>query len=441
MRPERSRLTAKASRAARARLLIKADLGWVPGYPHGETTAAGVPWRVPGGEGRTEHAATIDRPALHRATRALKELELRFGDVLEEVAPRAWRLGVERTLALLKPYVHGTARAPDPLSEGFYPRDVAAEVSGAPEALRPLLSAAAWVCLPTPGRFGRIASWMIEHAGVLTRLKSRMALDLALLADEAGPPRLESFVALLATPALFEVPTTGARFATGLRSWIRAAKKSEPRPRATIGPALLSLLAPLLVADARKRRERTLALLEALDLASVAEAWGGWWRRVDRCERLARSAYEGDRADLHERALRKAQQVVESVPHDLAGESVSGVLARVLAWEEAVQREALRVLVALPPHQDGFAVRLLFIEYWTSLATVASPPRMVALLRGFSRYLARTRGRSDVQLDPWNRLLTGKGRFRRYGLPEWEILEDVAPSKWPLYFDALACVL
>src|SRR5271169_5759064 len=100
MRPERPRLTSRAARAARARLVIKADLGWVPGYAPGETTEAGAVWRVPAGEGRPPRKGVIDREALHRATRALKELEHRFADVADEVAPEAWRVGVRRTIDL-----------------------------------------------------------------------------------------------------------------------------------------------------------------------------------------------------------------------------------------------------------------------------------------------------------------------------------------------------
>jgi hypothetical protein len=447
MRPERSRVTARATHVARARLLVKADLAWLGGYPTGEVTEAGVAWHVPVSEGRPAQRSTIDRASLHRATRALTELEERFGEVLDDVvdAPRSWRAGVRCTLALLKPRIHRSAGgAADPLDSGQYKADLVARVRSAPAAARALLDAAAWIALVAPARLDRIAAWVLAHTDVLETLRASLpaedadatAIHLGLLADAHGADRIAPLARLLGDAALFGVATSGHDYARQRAAHLCDERLAAKRPEATLGRALAAWTETLLGADARSQR-RTLALLEALDLAPVAVTWRAWWARLSRCERKARNEREADIPQLR----RKAVKIAEGAPRDLRGESIADQLTQTLAWDDATHREVRRALAALPVVEDGVAVRAAFLEHWVSLTRDARG-KLAQLVAAFTRFLARTRALGRSRLAPWGRVLLRRGPAHRGPPPPEEgLLDDVATPAWGTFFEALARLL
>ena len=445
MRPERSRETGRAPRVARARLLVKADLAWLGGYPAGEPGEGGLPWSVPPGAGRPERSMVVDRASLHRATRALTELELRFGDVLEDVvgSRRAWTAGARAAIELLKPALRGelprAALLDAPLATGLFRADAVAAVRAAPSSLRPLLGAAVWIALVQPGRLGAIVHFVLAHGDAVAALRAAVppekadttALHLALLAEEEGAKRVEPLARLLSSRALYAVPTLGVEYARALSKEPRG--KRPPRPVATLGPALATWTTAVLAAEAHPRR-RALALLGALDLAPAAAEWATWWSRVERCERLALSQPE---TDDDARARAKAGRLAERSPRPLRGESLTSLLDRTLAWPDALHREATRALAELPALDGGVAVRLAFLEHWSQLAEDARPAALSALLGAFGRYLVRTRPHA-ARLLPWARILDRERRPVWSSPPDDDLLDDVPAARWPAFYEALA---
>jgi hypothetical protein len=451
MRPERSRNTGRAARAARARLLVKADLYWLGGHPTGETAPRGLAWAIPPTAGRAARAAVVDGAALHRATRALMELEPRFADVLDDVLdqPRAWMRGARAAVELLKPLVHGPSTQgagverggrDAPLASGVFRDNVSAAVRSAPAPLRPVLDAAAWTAIVNPARLGRILAFVREHAdavGTLQSITARggvepAALHLALLADEEGARRVEPLARLLAVRALHEVPTFGADYARALSKAPRATSRPDLAP--TLGPALAAWTTTVLAAEAPARR-RVLALLGALDVAAVAGQWSVWWARMARCERLARSQPE---SDDEARASAKATRLAETAPRPLNGKSLTGLVAASMAWDDATHRQALRALAELPANEAGVPVRLVFLEHWTRLAEDARPGAMAALVGGFAGYLVRTRACRSRHLLPWGPILDRSRRPAWHVPPDGTLLDDVPRARWPAFYEALA---
>jgi hypothetical protein len=454
MRPERSRDTGRAARVARARLLVKADLYWLGGHPTGEAVPKGLAWVVPPTAGRAARATVVDGSALHRATRALTELELRFADVLDDVLdePRLWMRGARAAIELLKVAVHGRdARTPARsrpgdgipdalLASGVFRGDVVARVRSAPPALRPVLDAAAWITLVTPARLGRVVAFVLDHAEAIGALQDGTppdrvqpaALHLALLAEEEGARRVEPLARLLAVRALHEVPTLGAEYARALSKEPRAT--SRPNLAPTLGPALATWTSTVLAAEAPGRR-RVLALLGALDVGAVAAGWSAWWARMARCERLARSQPE---SDDDARARAKATRLAETAPRPLNGQSLTGLLAATASWDDATHREALRTLGELPAHDGGAPVRLLFLEHWERLADDARPGALAPLVGAFGRYLVRTRPSGARRLLPWARILDRERRPAWSVPPDATLLDDVPQARWATFYEALA---
>lgn len=447
MRPERSRDTGRAPRVARARLLVKADLAWVGGYPTGTTADAGVAWCVPPGAGRPAREIVMDRGSLHRATRALKELELRFGDVLDEALGdgREWMNGARAAVDLLKPYVHGaTSTVPArraALGSRIFRDDVVATVASAPEGLRGVLEASAWTALVAPARLGRIAAFARANRDAIEALRrglgdenekaEAVTLHLVLLADEEGPRRIAPLAHLLANRDLYEVPTLGVEYALALS---RAPRGSRPaRPVATLGRELAAFTTAILQAEPVARRA-ALALVEALELPSVVAAWAAWWARVASCERLTRSQPESDDDAV---AREKARLLAGSAPRALRGATLTSLLRGAMAWDEATRRGAARALAELPAFEGGVAVRLLFLVHWTTLAERARGV-LALLLRGFTHYLARTRSCGARRLLPWARILGDTKRPSWLDSPDGELLDDLPAAHWPTFYDALA---
>jgi hypothetical protein len=427
-------------------MLVKADLGWVGGYLDGDASPGGIAWRVPPGAGRPARETTLDRASLHRSTRALTELELRFADVIDDVVaePRAWKLGARATIELLKPVVHGAGGCGEPserlLASGIHRADVVASIRSAPRPLRSVLEAAAWITMTTPGGLPRIAAFLLAHADVSAALGAtletaeaeRSLLHLALLAGEEGPRRIEPLARVLASRALYDMPTSGVDYARAIAKEPRGERPA--RPKATVGPALAAWTTRLLSADARARRG-ALGLLGALDLAPVVQEWSGWWSRVERCEALARSQPE---SEDDERARAKATRLADGAPRAVGGQSLVHLLTGALAWDEATLREATRALAELPALEGGVPVRLAFLEHWAHRAEDAKPRSMSALLGGFSRYLARTRACGPRRLLPWARILDRTKRPVWSATPEESLIDDVPQARWPAFYEALA---
>src|SRR5512135_739968 len=107
MRPEKSRETLQSAALARVRMFLKADLGWLRGFPLG-LRADGVDWVVaPREEGRVPERIVVSRDHLHRSVYRYNRLVAHFPHALprsvEDIG--AWKRGVPLLVDLLKPGV------------------------------------------------------------------------------------------------------------------------------------------------------------------------------------------------------------------------------------------------------------------------------------------------------------------------------------------------
>jgi hypothetical protein len=430
-------------------LLVKADLGWVGGHPTGIVNATSLAWRIPASRGRAAREVPLDRASLQRATRALRELELRYADVLEGIVEdsSAWMQGARALLGLLKPLFSGAPLQPPPsdapLSTGLVRASLAGAIRSAPVLLRSALEAAAWIALVDPPRLGRIVSYGLANERVAATLRASLPaataqgvlLHLCLLAEADGSKRVDPLARLLANRTLYDNATTGTDYARAVARELRG--KRATRPRATLGPSLASWTMQLLTAEARARRG-TLELLGVLELAPAAHEWSSWWSRLSRCERLTQREPE---PELDARLRHKATRLADESPRSLHGETLVHVLERTLAWDEATQREATRALRELPAFEGGVPVRLSFLEQWDSLATDAWPKgaTLATVLSPLRRYLARTSPQGPRRLQPWSRLVDRRRRPGAWsGAPEEALVESVPPPRWPVFYEALA---
>jgi len=299
MQPADRKARARSALAARVRMFLKADLGWLHGYPLG-VGADGVRW-VCTPEDRTdpEGLRTIDRETLHRATRSWSKATRRYGAVLPDAVDHArqWARRVPVVLDALKPSVHEGAPFPASLLEhGWDPpvvERVRALVRRHPD-LAGLVDALSWSLFTTPHRLpeylAHLEAATSETRALLGALEAeagtRVGIRLIWLALGHGDA-VRPLLRAMADEAREPAPTTGAaRHAATVRSALRgnarkARKKGLPsRPVATTLAALDRWSAALL-GRPPEVCGRALVLLGATlpDL----EVWRAWWREMDAC--------------------------------------------------------------------------------------------------------------------------------------------------------------
>src|SRR5688500_16470854 len=102
--------SSRAAQVGRARLLIKAHLGWLGGYP-GERANGGIAWRG----ALVDH---IDRATLAASTRALNKLHRDHAAVLPLIVGdvAAWDASIAIALDTLKAAIHDGAALPGMLA-------------------------------------------------------------------------------------------------------------------------------------------------------------------------------------------------------------------------------------------------------------------------------------------------------------------------------------
>jgi hypothetical protein len=355
--PERKR-RGRADRTARARLLLKAQLGWIGGYPIA-VEQGGVAWRVaePG-------PRVIDRAAIAGATRAFKRLcgEHRralpalVGDV------EAWAHGVEVALEALKTLIHRGGELGDLLAA--HPAAARGRrLAGALPMLAPLVAALSWVDLAAPDRFAGDLRILERYGEAFSRLSALAERDpiatcLRLVELARGEEaRVAGLMALLADPDLASTPTSLGDYAQRIAGRLDGGGAAlGARPAATIAPAVLALVDWLAAAAPAPRR----AALRAIAVADVPRYLGRWrmiWAALEPAEALAarsREAQERAPRDHAKRCRKSLLWIPPAAPSPLTGAALRAAIVRL----SAPDARPLVALVAGSADDDDMPVRI-----------------------------------------------------------------------------------
>ena len=155
--------------AARVRMFLKADLGWLSGYPL-SVDGNGVRWACsPANRANPEATLVVDRQAIHRSSRTFSKATRRYHKALPAVVADAkqWARRVTTILEALKPAVHdGQPCPPSLLHLGWSPQIVeeATELTKSHHQLAPLLNALSWSLFLEVDRLPSLVSHLKENA-------------------------------------------------------------------------------------------------------------------------------------------------------------------------------------------------------------------------------------------------------------------------------------
>lgn len=440
MQPELRRK--KSANVARARMFIKKDLGWLPGYPLG-LEGGKLRWRCQPALGTTgtPTTVTLEREDLRRATLTRSKLVRRFTRALPKAVANcdAWTDNSSVILDQVKAAVHTGEPPPSSpvLLAGAYPRSLqrhAAEVRRSHPELAHLVDILGWLHLLDPPGLGPQLTALTDLATPLTGLLQKRpgqqglddALALVQLAAADGVQRVTPLAAPIGQAAAWRAPLRGAteriaklRDSLGQGSYNRERLVSIPWGDSTcLGPALVQLLHAL-HGQRKQARRHALALLELVLPSDIAQRWSTWWEHFEAARPRRPLDMDGwARAHLaiewDQRQDDCLRDLEESLPPELGAKDLAALLARVgQPGNGPFRSELARTLAGLPREHGRGLIRLAFLGHWEDLAADQGHVRTRSLLQEIRRYLA---GPDPVleALRPWSDILDWASRGRLY---------------------------
>ena len=401
MQPELKR-RGRPDRAARARMLLKAELGWVGGYPLAAARGR-VAWRVaePG-------PGVIDRAAIARSTRAFKRLCGEHRRALPALVGDAdgWARGVEAALVALKEVVHRGAEPGDLLAaHGEEAR--ARRVTAARPALAPLVAALSWVDVAAPARLAADLRLLERYGAAFAALAALSGEEravpacLRLLELARGEPgRVADLMRLLADPDLATTPTAFGDYPDRIKRKLEGASISiAPRPKAALAAVVLELVDWIAAAPGPVRRA-ALRAIAAADLPRYLGRWRLLWTALEPAEALALRSREAIERAPHEQVFRcraSLTWITEVAPSPLTGDGLRQAITRLAAADA-------RPLVGLSagcPDDDELPVGIeLMAGLVTEVEHLARPAAVAGLVALVRAYLAA----SPDRLRAWRAL-------------------------------------
>ncbi len=445
MRLEKSRKTLQSAALARVRMFLKADLGWLRGFPLG-VRANGVEWVVvPREDGRGPERIVVSADHLHRSTYRYNRLVAHFPHALPRAVEdiRAWKGGVPLLLDLLKPGVQ--ARKPLPPSvlgiSGTYPpraARAAAELLARQPHLRRFVDAIGYILDLTPGELAPALQWADRHASELLNFLTACTGEDGLislvawweLCRRANYRDAEFLISIIGDPRAPTIPTHGwASHLNGLRQAIvdSASGPSRRKLPAMPQPVLIGALQELALDalrqadDVRRRGLKLLGIVLDVDLLGL---WEAAWRRLDETPYARQHILPGQGPAAVQFEVKRVEARIQTLLREHPPEvHVQTLLSDVRTMSAAGGRSVFlavcRGLKALPPVHEGILVRAAFLHNWvgkpktqrleyvTFLRRDTPPDPLFAMaVRRLASYLA-TKGGEAALLRPWTNILEG----------------------------------
>ncbi|MCZ6683817.1 MAG: hypothetical protein O7B26_11615, partial [Planctomycetota bacterium] len=422
-------------------MFLKAELGWLPGFPIGARRGI-VSWMsIPREGDRQPQRVELDRQHLHRATYTWSKLVHRFPRVLPRLVEDVdwWKRGVTHILRRLKGAIHEDAAIPASLLDQ--------DNRYAPPALRsarrlveqhprlgPFVHALSWVHYLYPGELAKALRWAqgnaatLENLGRVSERTDSLVESLILweLSRRDGK-RVQRLVDFFGDARAFNCPTRGEReFLDQLRPVLKQHKKGafvQPpvRPAAEF-KFFLRLFARWLIRQDRGTRMRALDLFGLVLPLSLFDPWERWWNRVEAVIQKIRDLLTLGPGEIRKSDHQEVNQAIDRltwfppqvhIEHVVAFIQHASVPAR-----QQFHKSLLASLKLLPENKNGSLIRAAFLGHWVQLEKEHGE-KLVPFLREF-RTFQRAAIEDEHLFGPWRHVA--------------EVWEDA----WPVYWWGVA---
>lgn len=416
-----ARSARKAATAAAMRQLLKAELGWLRGYPE-RRDALGVVWTAHRGVGsaRGVDTVTVTRAHVARATRSLREIGREHGRALDDVVGdfARWSRHVTALLERIKPAVAGredvhTLRAPiESIGSARLVKKLHATRQGHPSLSREI-DALAWLLSLEPERLNDALSLLAEWAPRLVRLGAKsegpsgVTMRLLELGVTDGAALVAPMLDALCDEVVVGTPlTSGPSSAAALPAVLRGSRKKwPPLPKARMASELQKLF-DWLTSQPKTPRRAALALWARLGATEVAHEWARFHdkRRTlqQRAERAALSRSLGTIREASERLARELADLESAPPAGVVEDELLDQLRVAAGWSTSTVRAAVGALDGLPPLVGRWPVRIAMFTLWCKLISSGTKePDAAHWIRSTARFITHRKDDARAALEPW----------------------------------------
>ena len=374
MQPEHRRIKNRSAVAGRARMLVKADLSWVSGFPIGQGPDR-VYWMTVPVSGRAPARLEVDGQVLYRATRAWKKLNGRYRRVVRDVIDDydGFSAGFPALIERLKLAVH-------------HQQDIEP-----PSLLGQVLD---WVESTRPGKREAAVAWASRWSKRLPA--SRTPEDRARLAqiwrfqveDRAG--HWESMLSWWSGSA--RLPSTMPP-QMSLLQWAQSLEqgKANLRPKLAFDWScadVVSRMVAVLVVAKRQDRRRMLALWDLMAPSALVSDWTSWFDSVDAFFPIIRREHVVP-TDQAPGIAKRARELHLGMPPTLPLPSIVRAITRLrdtdleipALWAAAQQ---------VPERWQGVAIRSRLVQHWLALRQFHGRARVQQLIAVSGDFWRRT---------------------------------------------------
>ena len=446
-------------------MFLKADLGWLPGFPMGSGNGI-VHWMsIPSGGDQQPQQVELDRHHLRRATYTWSKLVYRFPRVLPRLVEDAewWKQGITNVFAWLKDAIHQDKPIPVSLldQENLYPRHAIQSARRLVEqhpGLRAFVHALSWVHYLSPGDLTKALSWAQGNAGTIELLGNLLEETDKLvdpfvlweLSRRDQKRQVQPLIDFLGDRRAYTCPTRGEeQFISQIRSIVKQHRKSGEvgelpvRPAAELGHYLWRFSRWLIQKD-RGTRRRALDLFGLVLPPSLFDPWERWWSRGEVLVQRARKLLALRPCEITKSQVRQVNraidQLVKTIPPRV---NIDPVIDSIQYASHPDRQSFHKALVAslrlLPEKKSCSLIRAAFLAYWVHLE-VQYGQALLPFLREFQKYQQaavedeRLFGPWRYVVEPWEKRRTS----RWWGLAEYMLDEIKDRSQWKTAFKAMA---
>jgi hypothetical protein len=420
-------------------MFLKAELGWLPGFPIGKQRGI-VKWvSVPSDGNQGPKQIELDRQQLHRAGYNYTKLVCHFPRVLPRLVETVewWKQGVSNILGWLNDAIHKGKSLPVSLltEENHYSPGaikLAGQLATDNPKLRHFVATLSWVHYLSPRDFGNALRWARDNAATIALLGDAMQgtegilepLVLWELVRRDGTRLVQPLIRFFGERRSYTCPTHGSEeFRNRLRfllGELREHKRLEelpvlPRPDLT---EHLRRFSQWLIQQDEGTRRRALGLLDLVLSLSLLDPWERWWTSCgDAIKRIrtleaARPFLETSQLKELKGRIHQVNQTVNRLaavfPPQIHIDSViECVQSTSLPSRKSFHQAVVTNMRLLPESNRKVFTRAAFLWHWCRLETVHGS-KLTEYLREFRSY-QQTYAEHERLLGPWT-----------YNFEEWE---------------------
>ena len=439
MRPEKQREGSHRVGVARGRMFLKSGLGWLPGFPLGQTEGCvswmALPRHGDSSSARIDLTRTHLREATQTWTRLVRGFPRAFPRLVDD--PERWTEGVPQILQWLKGAIHDGKSLPGSLIavDGAFPPGIsehAAAIEKRWPSLRPVLNALSWSTYLAPGALTATLPWIESNARAIRTVLDAQpendglvtVLRLWELVRQDGPGGGVSAILRFAGDPRARTVATRAewRHVHSIAEALRSDTPTVELPRGELGDALTGFTGWLARQGQRTRR----GALDLVDLTlpdDLLGDWEAWWAEVHRLvrERPVEVAFETFYA------------CANRTPPELDSRHLIGCIRRATTPENrAFSRDVRKTLRCLPASRGWVLPRAKFLDDWLD-AKEEHPHLIGPFMHAFRDFSSRLHHDAPERVDAWLNLVS---RWPP-NLTEDLLAQIPERSLWPEVLEAL----